>query len=85
VKLYFALGHDRQLAARLVAEQREMCARLVESLVRQAAEGRGNGHAEARRFADLVLDMRLAQTQAALAWLDRVERDALNEGDGMVG
>ena len=73
MKLYFALDHDRQLAARLVAEQREMCARLVESLVRQAAEDRGSGDAEARRFADLVLGMRLAQTQAALAWLDRVE------------
>jgi DNA-binding PadR family transcriptional regulator len=85
VKLYFALDHDRQLAARLVAEQREMCARLVESLARQAAEDRGSGDVEARRFADLVLDMRLAQTQAALAWLDRVERDALAEGERVMG
>jgi DNA-binding PadR family transcriptional regulator len=85
VKLFFALGQDCQWAARLVAEQREMCARLVESLARQAVEGRGCGDVVARRFADLVLDMRLAQTQAALAWLDRIERDALNEGERVMG
>ena len=32
--------------------------------------------ADTASFGDMVLDMRLAQTRAALAWLDRVGRDA---------
>jgi hypothetical protein len=36
-------------------------------------EKQGN---EADNFGEMVLDMRLAQTRAALAWLDRVGRDA---------
>jgi hypothetical protein len=38
------------------------------------------------RFGDMVLDMRLAQTRAALAWLDRVGRDAamaVQRADGL--
>jgi PadR family transcriptional regulator, regulatory protein AphA len=78
VKLYLALLLDPALAVRLVDEQRDLCARLVESLSNrlrsvQVAEDRD---AVTARFGDMVLDMRLAQTRAALAWLDRVGRDA---------
>ena len=44
-----------------------------------AAEGatsRRSRTADSADFGDMVLDMRLAQTRAALAWLDRVGRDA---------
>lgn len=78
VKLYFALVLDPALAVRLVDEQREICARLVESLsgrLRRRGEPESEETREIR-FGDMVLDMRLAQTQAALAWLDRVGRDA---------
>ena len=78
VKLYLALLLDPALAVRLVDEQRQLCARLVESLssrLRRAQVGEKQA-ADAANFGDMVLDMRLAQTRAALAWLDRVGRDA---------
>jgi PadR family transcriptional regulator, regulatory protein AphA len=78
VKLYLALQLDPSLAVRLVEEQRDLCARLVESLANrlrgvQSAEDQDSVTA---RFGDMVLDMRLAQTRAALAWLARVGREA---------
>jgi PadR family transcriptional regulator, regulatory protein AphA len=78
VKLYLALLLDPALAVQLVDQQRHLCARLVESLSNrlrgaQFDEKRDNA---AARFADMVLDMRLAQTRAALEWLNRVGRDA---------
>jgi DNA-binding PadR family transcriptional regulator len=78
VKLYLALLLDPALAVRLVDEQRQLCARLAESLAnrldrRQVEETQV---ADTASFGDMVLDMRLAQTRAALAWLDRVGRDA---------
>lgn len=78
VKLYLALLLDPGLAVRLVDEQRDLCARLVESLANRL---RGEQVEEDQdpvtaRFGDMVLDMRLAQTRAALAWLDRVGREA---------
>jgi len=78
VKLYLALLLDPTLAVRLVDEQRQLCARLVESLSnrRQRAQLEEKRTADSADFGDMVLDMRLAQTQAALAWLDRVGRDA---------
>jgi PadR family transcriptional regulator AphA len=78
VKLYLALLLDPALAVRLVDEQRELCARLVESLSNRLrkALGEGKHDVDTASFGDLVLDMRLAQTRAALAWLDRVGRDA---------
>ncbi len=78
VKLYLALLLDPALAVRLVDEQRQLCARLVESLssrLRRAQVGEKQA-ADAANFGDMVLDMRSAQTRAALAWLDRVGRDA---------
>jgi PadR family transcriptional regulator, regulatory protein AphA len=78
VKLYLALLLDPELAVRLVDEQRDLCARLVESLSdrQQSVHVGENQDPVTARFGDMVLDMRLAQTRAALAWLDRVGRDA---------
>lgn len=84
VKLYLALLLEPGLAIRLVDEQRDICARLVESLGDRLRHGGAPGGEGARetRFGDLVLDMRLAQTRAALAWLDRVGRDAAAAAEG---
>jgi len=76
--------------ARLVAEQRATLARREASLVgriaalpdgpaprREAApDGSGAGPGEDPGFGRLVLELRLTQTRAALAWLDRVASDA---------
>jgi DNA-binding PadR family transcriptional regulator len=78
VKLYFALHLDPGLATRLIAEQREICLRLIESLSERTRgdDGETEEHRRERWFGEMVLDMRLAQTRAALDWLDRVGRDA---------
>jgi PadR family transcriptional regulator AphA len=78
VKLYLALQLDPALAVRLVDEQRDQCARLVELFANRQHMVRGEEDRDlvTARFGDMVLDMRLAQTRAALAWLDRVGRDA---------
>ena len=78
VKLYLALLLDPALAVRLVDEQRQLCARLVESLANRLhrTQGEEKQDVAAASFGDMVLDMRLAQTRAALAWLDRVGQDA---------
>jgi len=78
VKLYLALLLDPVLAVRLVDEQRNLCARLVDSLANRlrSVQAEDDEDAVTSRFSDMVLDMRLAQTRAALAWLDRVGREA---------
>ena len=77
VKLYLALLLDPTLAVRLVDEQRERSSLLAESLTNQLCRASEEGGREsAARFGEMVLDMRLAQTRAALEWLDRVGRDA---------
>ena len=78
VKLYFALLLDPGAAVRLVAEQREICLRLIASLSNRLPDREEGPRDELpeRRFGDMVIDMRLAQTEAALAWLDRVGEDA---------
>lgn len=82
VKLFFARRLDPARAGRLVSEQRETCVRLEASLSRQRTELMANGPgdgttAEAWAFRRLVIDLRLAQTRAAAAWLEGV-------GDGVV-
>jgi DNA-binding PadR family transcriptional regulator len=79
VKLYLALALDRGLALRLIAEQREMCSRLIEFLSERGRDGEPHGDEAPSgvRFGALVRDMRLAQTEAALAWLDRVQQEAM--------
>jgi PadR family transcriptional regulator AphA len=78
VKLYFALVLDPGLAVRLIDEQRERSARQVEALTVRllGSDSDGGAPSQERRFGDMVLDMRLAQTRAALEWLDRVGREA---------
>jgi PadR family transcriptional regulator, regulatory protein AphA len=78
VKLYLALQLDPALSVRLVDEQRNLCARLVDSLSSRLQSGdlEKSRNGLTAKFEDMVLDMRLAQTRAALAWLDRVGRDA---------
>ena len=71
VKLFFARRREPALAARLVAEQAETCRRLEASLGAQLAELAASGGDE-DGFRRLVLELRLAQTRAAAAWLDRV-------------
>lgn len=76
LKLYFARRTDPNLADALLAEQRATFGRLIVSLSKQRAsldhdsavsEARSDGD---RVFVREVLDLRLAQTRAALAWLD---------------
>jgi DNA-binding PadR family transcriptional regulator len=78
VKLYLALLLDPELAVRLVDEQRQLCARLVDSLSNRLRRSQmeEKQDVDMANFGEMVLDMRLAQTRAALAWLDRVGRDA---------
>jgi PadR family transcriptional regulator, regulatory protein AphA len=78
VKLYLALLLDPELAVRLVDEQRDQCTRLVKSLANreQSVLVDEDQDPVTARFGDMVRDLRLAQTRAALAWLDRVGHDA---------
>jgi PadR family transcriptional regulator AphA len=79
IKLYLALQLDPALAVRLVDEQRQQCARLVESISKRLHQGhvKETQDPDTASFGNMVLDMRLAQTRAALTWLDRVGRDAV--------
>ncbi|HET7092361.1 MAG TPA: PadR family transcriptional regulator [Thermomicrobiales bacterium] len=75
VKLYFARRLDPAWADRLVAEQRDICRRLYDSLAAQLA---GAEHAAAddgddARFGAAVLRLRAMQTRAALDWLDSIQ------------
>jgi DNA-binding PadR family transcriptional regulator len=70
VKLYFARRLDPGHATRLLAEQRETLHKLEESFSARLTEApKEDGDV----FPRLVLDLRLEQTRAALAWLDRVD------------
>lgn len=76
VKLYFARRLDPRRASRLVAEQLATCLGLEASLARQLAAidpaATDPGDAAYRR---LVVELRLAQTRAAAAWLEGVAAD----------
>ena len=72
VKLHFARRLDPDLAARLVSEQRERLVHLEASLADQLASIGTTEDAEDRAFTRAVLDLRLVQTRAALAWLDQL-------------
>ena len=73
VKLFFARRLDPARADRLLTEQLDTCRRLEASLAGQLAalDAPSEVDEEARRFTRLVLDLRLAQTRAAAAWLER--------------
>jgi PadR family transcriptional regulator AphA len=71
VKLYFARRLDPALAKRLIAEQRDTCERLEQSLASQLAALDTEPADGERTFARLVIELRLAQTRAAIDWLTR--------------
>jgi DNA-binding PadR family transcriptional regulator len=77
VKLFFALQLDPERAGRLVAEQRAVCQQLAASLDTQLAALDGADESTTtdgeRGFQKLVLELRLEQTRAAIAWLERVD------------
>ncbi len=78
LKLYFARRLDPDLAARLVAGQRDVCMRLVTSLSGQIAAVDPTAATEEgddREFARSVLELRLLQTEAALVWLNQIAPD----------
>ncbi len=81
VKLFFAIQLDPDRARRLVAEQQAVCEQLAASLTMQIAEledqerdqtDRDDAPTVGRDFPRMVLELRLAQTQAAAVWLDGV-------------
>jgi len=69
VKLYFARRIDGDLAQRLIAEQRETFERLAESLASQIVALDDRVEADDAEFSRLVLELRIAQTRAAIDWL----------------
>jgi PadR family transcriptional regulator, regulatory protein AphA len=75
VKLYFAGLLDPAITARLVREQREICLRMIESFTEQlrSEQAAEISDTPARQFGDMVLELRLAQTRAALTWLDSIQ------------
>jgi DNA-binding PadR family transcriptional regulator len=68
LKLYVARAYDPALASRLIVEQRELCGGFVASLRAQLV-------AEEDDFRRLVLEMRVAQNQAVLDWLERARQE----------
>lgn len=76
VKLFFALQLDRTQANRLIAEQQAVCEALMASLETQTAALGEPGPAtpgdRERWFQHMVLELRLEQTRAAAAWLQRL-------------
>jgi DNA-binding PadR family transcriptional regulator len=71
VKLYFARRIDGDLVRRLIAEQQETFARLEESLTSQLDALDIENPADDQVFSRLVLELRVAQTRAAIEWLRR--------------
>lgn len=74
VKLYLAMRIDPVLAPRLAKEQLGVIEQFARSLARQldAAAGVMGEHDAA--FQQLVLQLRLEQTRAAAAWLDKLTK-----------
>jgi DNA-binding PadR family transcriptional regulator len=70
LKLYIARQSNPDTARRLIAVQHDVCERFVDSLREQIA-------GEEDSFRRLVLEMRLAQNQALLAWLSRARTAAV--------
>ena len=74
VKLFFAQRLQPELARELVSHQRETLERNLISLKKQQQSMAAGGDADDRdrSFSIHVLELRAAQTEAALAWLDNL-------------
>jgi hypothetical protein len=74
VKLYFARRLNPERAVMLLAEQRETLQRIAESLSRQIRELEATPATASdesdNAFTLVVLELRLAQTEAAMRWLE---------------
>lgn len=77
VKLYFARRLDPARASRLLADQRARLQELERTLAdRHAIQATPpSGASDDPDFGRLVLDLRLAQTRAAISWLAGVEAE----------
>lgn len=71
LKLWFTRRLAPERMPRLVEDQREVLAGLVTSL--EAQRARRQGESADDRFAWKVIDLRLAQNHAAIAWLDDLD------------
>lgn len=72
VKLYFARRLNPERAEVLLDEQRETLQRIAESLAKQLQQLAGSAASNATddAFTQVVLELRLAQTEAAMTWLE---------------
>ena len=69
-----ALAHQKTgipIDRMLIAEQRETCERLEQSLASQLASLDAAEPEAEQAFSHLVMELRLAQTRAAIEWLER--------------
>jgi DNA-binding PadR family transcriptional regulator len=74
VKLYFARQSDPHQAHHLIDQQRAACRSVERRLLEQMSElDEADGATADRDFTRTVLDLRLAQTRAAIAWLDGID------------
>jgi DNA-binding PadR family transcriptional regulator len=73
LKLWFARKIDRDRALALVRGQRATLEGMIASLDRQRANVPAMSADD--RFARKILELRLAQNRAAVAWLDELEHD----------
>jgi DNA-binding PadR family transcriptional regulator len=70
IKLYFARRSDPALAASLIAGQLNACRQWEAALIERLDELEGStAPAPDREFARIVLELRIEQTRAAVAWL----------------
>lgn len=84
VKLYFARHLDSRLAERLISEQRNTLRERKQSLTQQLAALPPSDQTPADdvAFSRHVLELRVAQTRAALTWLNQLEQSAAAVADG---
>lgn len=73
VKLYFARKLDRELATRLVSEQLATCLRIEDALQAQLDDPAALDDGGDARFTREVINLRLAQTRAAIDWIDQLD------------
>jgi PadR family transcriptional regulator AphA len=78
VKLYFARRLDPERATKLLAEQLATLQRIADSLTSQVEQfdhEASSADPADRGFTHLVLELRLSQTRAAIAWLEAAQQN----------